>query len=101
MAGFLFRWSDLEILDDPMPETMYCRGVRRWKNSSSTSEIEGGGGEEQVEERKMEGSKSTVNHMYSLQSFIGPNVYVQQYTTTTSVLNLSNLGTNGTEESSF
>ena len=76
VAGFLFRWSDLEILDDPMPETMYCRGVRRWKNSSSTSEIEGGGGgggEEQVEERKIEDSKSTVNcyiHMYSLQSFI-------------------------------
>ena len=45
MAGFLFRWSDLELLDDPISEKFYCVKVRQWKQSSDLSDVEGGGGE--------------------------------------------------------
>ena len=61
LAGFLFRWSDLELLDDPIPETLYCQNVRNWKQKSSISEMEGGGeegggdGGENEEKNKVEG----------------------------------------------
>jgi hypothetical protein len=46
LAGFLFRWSDLELLDDPIPEKMYCRSVRQWKQGSGGDDLEGAGGED-------------------------------------------------------
>ena len=46
MAGFLFRWSDLELLDDPISEKFYCVKVRQWKQGSNLSDVEGGGGGE-------------------------------------------------------
>ena len=46
LAGFLFRWSDLELLDDPIPEKMYCKSVRQWKQGSGGDDLEGAGGED-------------------------------------------------------
>ena len=28
MAGLIFRWDDLEILDDPIPDKLYCQHFR-------------------------------------------------------------------------
>ena len=57
MAGLLFRWSDLAILDDPIPEKLYCQHFRNKNNknlgqpdqSTKLSELESGVEEENLD----------------------------------------------------
>ena len=46
----MFRWSDLELLDDPIPERLYCQKFRRQNRSPSTTGLEEGEGLEEVAE---------------------------------------------------
>ena len=43
LAGLLFRWSDLELLDDPIPERLYCQHFRHKNHAPRLMELEGGG----------------------------------------------------------
>ena len=46
----MFRWPDLELLDDPIPERLYCQKFRRQNRSPSTTGLEEGEGLEEVAE---------------------------------------------------
>jgi hypothetical protein len=60
LAGFIFRWSDLEILDDPIPERLYCQHFRQKNHTPNLTELEGGGeGEESDLDDKPEASNRT------------------------------------------
>ena len=40
LAGLIFRWGDLEILDDPIPSKLYCQYFRNKNHDTSLAELE-------------------------------------------------------------
>lgn len=58
LAGLLFRWSDLEILDDPIPPRLYCQHFRTKNHAPSLTELEGG--EDPEQDDKSEGTTRCV-----------------------------------------
>ena len=67
LAGLIFRWSDLEILDDPIPERLYCQHFKTKNHTPSLTDLEGGGEEETELDDKREGMESTIhNSMFPL-----------------------------------
>lgn len=54
LAGLLFRWSDLEILDDPISARLYCKHFQTKNHTPSLTELEGG--EDLEQDDKSEGT---------------------------------------------
>ena len=66
LAGLLFRWSDLEILDDPIPPRLYCQHFRTKNHDPGLTELEGG--EDRELDDKSEGTKHVQRVQYSMLS---------------------------------
>ena len=89
LAGMLFRWSDLEILDDPIPEKLYCQHFRSRNHQPGLADLEeAGNGEDHDLDTKPEGMyiQCTLSFPHSFRPSILPVLVLAPFPSLCSLL---------------